>query len=210
MEVVYLPTQGEQNRLIIENMGLVEPIAGNYRGQKSIPFEDLVAEGRVGLIKAARRWTKRGDFVAYATASIRNSIIDFIRAWQAMGPPVDEAGLERGFYEWDIFPNGFPYESWGRLAASPEELRIAFEDLIENRRVLDSIKAAMRFLSQRDRRIMNAAFFRKPPQEIGSIARDHKITYQGTVFIIKRSIDKLKEMTSREGRHADSTAGLVV
>jgi RNA polymerase sigma factor (sigma-70 family) len=194
--VIYLPTPGEQNRLIVENMPLVEPIAGAFRGQKSIPFEELVAEGRLGLVLAARKFRK-GNFQAYATTSIQNQIINYINAWQAYGKSA-EPEVERGFYEWDIFPNGFPFEAWTSLAASPEELRMAFEDIVETRDQMTRIKAALKFLSQRDRRIIKAAFFRKPPQEIGSIAREHKLTYQGTIFIIKRSIEQLKNLTSRE------------
>ena len=48
--------RGEQNRLIIEFMSLVKPIAASYRGSKGIPFEDITAEGMVGLVKAARTW----------------------------------------------------------------------------------------------------------------------------------------------------------
>ena len=47
---------GEQHRLIIEHMELVARIASNFRDDRGIPFEDLLSAGRVGLVKAARKW----------------------------------------------------------------------------------------------------------------------------------------------------------
>jgi DNA-directed RNA polymerase sigma subunit (sigma70/sigma32) len=50
-------TEGEQNKLIVENTKLVTHIAaGLLRRKKEIPFEDLVAEGMLGLVP--RRATK--------------------------------------------------------------------------------------------------------------------------------------------------------
>jgi DNA-directed RNA polymerase sigma subunit (sigma70/sigma32) len=50
-------TEGEQKKLIIENTRFVTHIAaGLPRIKREIPFEDLVAEGMLGLVQAARRF----------------------------------------------------------------------------------------------------------------------------------------------------------
>lgn len=64
-----------KKRLIEANMRLVINIAKNYRS-KSIPFEDLVQEGAIGLMNAVERFDpERGyRFSTYATHWIRQTI----------------------------------------------------------------------------------------------------------------------------------------
>lgn len=62
-----------RSRLIAGNLRLVYSIARRYR---HLPFDDAVAEGTVGLIKAADRfdWRKGFKFSTYATYWIRQAI----------------------------------------------------------------------------------------------------------------------------------------
>ena len=203
-DLVYLSTEAEQNRLIIGHMHLVEPIAAGYRGAKGIPFEDLVAEGRVGLVKAARRF-RRGDFEDYAATSIRNILRDFIKAWQNLESLDIEATPERDFYEWKIYPDLALGEDWTSLAATPEGLMSAFEEISGRH---EALQAALIFLSKREKQIIHARFFRDPPQELDSIARQHKISYWATVKIIHRTLERLKEtIQSREAATPSAVRG---
>lgn len=77
-ELTKLVQQGNdlaRQRLIESNMRLVINIAKTYRN-KSIPLEDLIQEGAIGLMQAAQRFDpKRGfRFSTYATHWIRQSI----------------------------------------------------------------------------------------------------------------------------------------
>lgn len=67
--------EGAKKRLIEANMRLVVNIAKNYRN-RSIPFEDLVQEGAIGLMNAVDRFDpERGyRFSTYATHWIRQTI----------------------------------------------------------------------------------------------------------------------------------------
>ncbi|HZH99206.1 MAG TPA: RNA polymerase sigma factor RpoD/SigA [Fimbriimonadaceae bacterium] len=74
-KLVQLGNISARQRLIESNMRLVINIAKAYRN-KSIPLEDLIQEGAIGLMQAAERFDpKRGfRFSTYATHWIRQAI----------------------------------------------------------------------------------------------------------------------------------------
>ena len=120
----------EQNRLIIENMHIVEMVASGFRGKKNIPWEDLKQEGVVGLVQAARNVDRvAGRFAAYAMASIRNSILAFVENWQEFEHLDDRLeGDQDRIFEWQIWGT-LPSEGWTSLTASPEEIAEVWEGL---------------------------------------------------------------------------------
>lgn len=67
------------DRLVTDNINLVHHIAKNYRG--IYDYEDLVQEGTIGLIKAAKKFDPSLNikFSCYAIPSIRGEILHFIR-----------------------------------------------------------------------------------------------------------------------------------
>jgi len=193
------PTEAEQNRLIIETMDLVEPIAAYYRGQKGILFDDLVAEGRVGLVKAARSYVhSRSQFKTWAAHHIHGAIQHLIRDSETFEPFSNlNEELDDKIYEWRLFQT--PYESWEKLAATPEEILGAWEDLRDAR---NSLSGAMISLSKRERAILDARFLKEPNQSLESIARDHKISYARIVFLISRALKKLKQVIEAQQKNA--------
>jgi len=63
--------------LVLSNLGFVAKIAGEYRNL-GVPFDDLLSEGSIGLIKAATRFDRdRGvKFITYASWWVRKTILD--------------------------------------------------------------------------------------------------------------------------------------
>lgn len=185
---------GEENRLILSHSVLIKPIAAKYRGSRGIPFDDLMAEGMAGLVSAARVWAPPGRFPVYASVCIRNAIVTLIDRWQPLvsAPDIE---TEPDFWEWAIWSHVAPYEQWTTLAADPDELMQNFADIIHDRM---SITSAMIGLDRRDRAIVQARFFREPPQSLQSIAREHKISYSRVVFLLKRALCKIRETIERQ------------
>jgi RNA polymerase primary sigma factor len=64
------------NELVESNLSFVVKVASEYRNF-GIPFEDLLNEGNIGLIEAARRYdaSKGTKFITYAIWWIRKSIL---------------------------------------------------------------------------------------------------------------------------------------
>ncbi len=84
-EEVHLAKQIEQGdakakeRMIESNLGLLRAIARKYRN-RGVPFDDLVQEGTVGLIRAVEGFDYRHGvkFSTYAVLWIRRAIVDSV------------------------------------------------------------------------------------------------------------------------------------
>ncbi|NLI74979.1 MAG: RNA polymerase sigma factor RpoD/SigA [Candidatus Riflebacteria bacterium] len=67
-------------RLILSNLRFVVSVAKRYKFINDVPFEDLIAVGNLGLMRAARRFRhdRQVRFISYAVWWIRQAIIQVI------------------------------------------------------------------------------------------------------------------------------------
>ncbi len=68
-------TEQESNKIVSENLNYVKAVANEFKG-KGLEYEDLVSEGTIAMLMAARKFdTNRGTrFVAYAGPIIRKAM----------------------------------------------------------------------------------------------------------------------------------------
>ena len=194
-------TEAEQNRLIIANMEMVPALAAKYRGQKGIPFEDLVAAGREGLVRAARCWRQGGKFTTFAFEGIENQISHFVRDWEEFESATEQQLDEREWFEWSNDLYRVPYESWSTLEATPEEILDQFQTIAHRR---NALLGAMISLDRRERAIFMARFITEPQQTLESIARHHRISYARTVHLLMRALKKLRQVIEAQEQKANS------
>lgn len=79
-----------KDEMIMRNLRLVRALAGRYSG-RGVPFDDLVQEGSVGLMRAVEKFDHRRGlkFSTYAVWWIRRSLLDAIRDARTIRiPPV--------------------------------------------------------------------------------------------------------------------------
>ena len=90
--------RGEQealDKLVKSNLRFVVSVSKKYRNQ-GVPLSDLISEGNMGLIRAARRFdeTKGIKFISYAIWWIRQAILQALAEQsRVIRVPVSRAGL---------------------------------------------------------------------------------------------------------------------
>lgn len=143
------------NSMVQANLRFVVTIARQYQG-RGLPMEDLVSEGNMGLLKAARKYdASRGlRFVKFAAPHIRQQIE------RALKKESDEQRVESG-------KDGQTRSVDAPLGAKPnlsllsvlaDENAAATDERVYNAHAAAAAERALRSLNERESRVINAYF----------------------------------------------------
>lgn len=81
---------GLRERIILAYLGLADRLADRYRGNRSVPLEDLRQVARLGLVKAVDRYEpqRANPFIPYAVATVIGEIKRHLRdtSWRLRVP----------------------------------------------------------------------------------------------------------------------------
>lgn len=80
LEQVKAGNERAKTRLILANLRFVVAVAKRYKHINEVPFEELIAVGNLGLMRAAQRFdsTKNVRFISYAVWWIRQAMIQVV------------------------------------------------------------------------------------------------------------------------------------
>lgn len=82
------------NELALKNRRLVFSQAADFQGLHILTYDELISEGDVAMLRAARQWPGLGMFSTYAVTCIRRAMLKAIKKRKFLGqePPDDEDG----------------------------------------------------------------------------------------------------------------------
>ncbi len=181
--------QAALERLTKTNLRFVVSVAKQYQNQ-GLTLGDLINEGNLGLIKAAKRFdeTKGFKFISYAVWWIRQSILQAIAEQsRIVRLPLNQVGsLSKISKAFSKLEQEFEREP------SPEELAIMLETTVD--KISDTLSNSGRHVS------MDAPFVQGEENTLLDVLENNDIPYTDSLLIneslseeIKRSLTTLTE-----------------
>ena len=182
-----------KKQMVEANLRLVVHLAKEYRHTR-VPFEDLIAEGNLGLIEAVNRFDPdRGvRFVAYAAWWIRKYMLQAVqrqsnRQSQRGRRVLSFAEFMRDSSDTHVL-EGVPDQS----AEDPEN--VALERQLES-----ALVSVLHRLPAREREILSAHFGLdgRPPRSLKEIGRSIDLTRERVRQIELRAFDRVRRLLQR-------------
>lgn len=193
------------NQLVEANLRMVVKIAKEYRNSY-VGIDDLIAEGNLGLIEAARRFdpTRGVRFVSYATWWIRKYMLRAVdrQAHQTSTPtPEDNAAEERPekprrqrLVSYDDFMQNSGdrniIETFASVdAADPED------EILENQ-LAEALTSVLHHLSAREQFIINEHYGLdgQPPKTLQEIGKELDLTRERVRQVELRALDRARRL----------------
>jgi RNA polymerase primary sigma factor len=182
-------------RLVESNLRFVVSYAKRYRAY-GVPFLDLIHEGNLGLIEAARRFDagRNVKFITYAVWWIRQAILHLLtgetRAASAASVSLDAPAVSGG----EDGP-----ELWERLE---QEIEPPAEAALVRRALHDQIRDALKDLDDKERKVVALRFGlyrRDDPRTLQEIGDRLHLTRERVRQIEARAKDKLRRSRRATG-----------
>lgn len=211
--------QGEEiahHGLVQANLRLVVRIARDYAG-RGASMEDLISEGNIGLMEAARRFdpARGARFVTYASWWIRKYVIAALNRHRAQASAPLPRDAEPSSADSDA--QSRPYLvlwrrilSFSDLAAqddrTPIEVRIPSkepvpEDRVQERQASTVLHEVLALLSDRERAVLEAHYGLRgaPPQSLQAIADRMGCTREWVRQIEQRTTERVRRILVSRG-----------
>lgn len=141
------------NRLVEANLRFVVSVARQYQGQ-GVDMEDLVSEGNIGLMAAARTYdaTRGGRFVKFAVVHIRRQI-----EWAIKGQTISfEPEYGRRTRSIDA-PLGAK-NNMSLLSVITDANALQADDIVHNAAVEEVVGKVLGILNERERTVISAYY----------------------------------------------------
>jgi len=211
-----------RDEFIVKNLHLVNVVAKEYSFIDKNKYDDLIQEGRLGLIKAAEKFdpTKKISFKTYAIYNIRYSIQDYLRKESTLihvphNRLCKAYRLLRFINLYNQKNNGTPpslCEMKGFLNCNEEylddilliievltnefkkleEIKIARKNQIYNKMLIENILFLIDLLSVREKIIIKEKYFYNKSFRI--IGKKMNISHEMVRKIHNLAIEKIKNM----------------
>lgn len=182
------------DKLITANLKFVVTVAKPYRGY-GLPFSDLIAEGNLGLVKAATRFdeTKGVRFISYAVWWIRSSITEAIEKY-------NNGALCKEVMEYDSTAEASDDKRKADYGLFGNE---AHERFVNGMSKEETVSKLLEELSARERKIIEEFYGidGNDGKALVEIACEESITSERVRQIIDKSITKLKSSVVSSGMY---------
>lgn len=172
-------TRAELDRLVRANQGLVHECVRKYRRYAAnTPYEDLVAEGNLGLVEAGARFdVSRGyEFMTYAMYWVKARVLGAVTrefdAPKLKFDHVDEGAADERFER---------FEEFDKYDVTPDELMAAIDTL-----------------SLVERRCIERYFFGRGEQTLAVIGRHHDRSKNAIWLRKNKALAKLRKALWRD------------
>ena len=186
-----------QDELVNANLRLVVNIAQNYIGQGAA-FSDLIQEGNIGLLKAAKKFTTKGSatFIEYAEECIEAAIVRGLRemnhtAQVSLDTPIDE----RTYNDKDKFAVEGDYVEGLTLADLMEDSKTPTHfERVNNLQMEELLRKAMEALTAHEKKVLSLRFGLEDgkARSLDEVAKLFKVG-KGTIQIIEnKALKKLR------------------
>lgn len=148
--------EGALNRLVTANLRYVVSIARQFADKTELKMSDLISEGNIAMMAAARKWNpdKEESFARYAQHDIRKAMQNAIASQSAaMALPRKGTGADGSFRQMSVDAPVHPGQT-NTLGDMLKAGRPTTDEGAENAEMSHDISVALQGLSEREQTVM--------------------------------------------------------
>lgn len=194
------------NRLVEANLRFVVALARQYQG-KGLAMEDLVSEGNMGLLKAARKFDASHGvrFVSYAAPQVRQAIERAISQqaglYQVPRDAKGDVAVRQQSHALSVDAPLGHRTNMSLLSVLVNKDAPQADERVHSEAVEDAVEFALGSLGDRERRVVNAFFgIGQEHETMAEIAEDMELKRERVRQIRNQAVRKLRKAYRRKLR----------